>query len=165
MDKWVAGEVMIEKITDAIIFKLIRERYSKAVPFHNFLGLKVSKFNYEVAEITLPWNENLVGNATQMMLHGGVTATVLDAVGGLAAVGNFVSKEKHQSADFIKKRISRMGTVDLRIDYLLPGKGDKFTATARVIRAGKRLTVCRMEMHNDQGQCIAMGTGTYLWSD
>ena len=57
-----------------------------------------------------------------------------------------------------------MGTIDLRVDYLLPGEGKIFNANGSVIRAGKRVTVCRMEMHNDKNECIALGTGTYLWS-
>ena len=155
---------MIEKNTDKIIFETIKSQFINKVPFHKLLGLKVSKFDFESAEMTLSWDEKLVGNIIQGSLHGGVTATVLDSIGGLVAVGNFLGREKGQSPDYLKKCISRMGTIDLRIDYLLPGKGEMFTATARVIRAGKRVTVCRMEMHNNQNKCIALGTGTYLWS-
>jgi uncharacterized protein (TIGR00369 family) len=115
--------------------------------------------------MVLDWNNELVGNIVQESLHGGVTATILDSVGGLVAVGNFISREKNLTADYLKKRIGRMGTIDMRVDYLLPGRGTKFTTTGRVIRAGKRVTVCRMEMHNDKNDCIALGTGSYLWSD
>ena len=155
---------MIGKIKDKIIFDIIKDQYINRVPFHKLLGLKMSKFDFETAEMTLSWDDKLVGNVVQGSLHGGVTATLLDSIGGLVAVGNFLAREKGQPPEYLKKRISRMGTIDLRIDYLLPGKGEVFTATARVIRGGKRVTVCRMEMHNDQNKCIALGTGTYLWS-
>ena len=115
--------------------------------------------------MVLDWNNELMGNVVQESLHGGVTATILDSVGGLVAVGNFISTEKNLTADYLKTRIGRMGTIDMRVDYLLPGRGTIFTATGRVIRAGKRVTVCRMEMHNDKNDCIALGTGSYLWSD
>jgi len=115
--------------------------------------------------MVLNWNNELMGNVVQESLHGGVTATILDSVGGLVAVGNFISTEKNLTADYLKTRIGRMGTIDMRVDYLLPGRGTIFTATGRVIRAGKRVTVCRMEMHNDKNDCIALGTGSYLWSD
>ena len=155
---------MIGKITDKIIFKTIKDQYINRVPFHKLLCLKMSKFDFETAEMTLSWDDKLVGNVVQGSLHGGVTATLLDSIGGLVAIGNFLTREKGQPPEYLKKRISRMGTIDLRIDYLLPGKGEVFTATARGIRGGKRVTVCRMEMHNDQNKCIALGTGTYLWS-
>lgn len=156
---------MIEKITKKIVFKIIKERFVKEVPFLKLLGIKVSKFDYPDVEMVLDWNNELMGNVVQESLHGGVTATILDSVGGLVAVGNFIATEKNLTADYLKTRIGRMGTIDMRVDYLLPGRGTIFTATGRVIRAGKRVTVCRMEMHNDKNDCIALGTGSYLWSD
>ncbi len=156
---------MIEKITKKIVFKIIKERFVKEVPFLKLLGIRVSKFDYPEVEMVLDWNNELMGNVVQESLHGGVTATILDSVGGLVAVGNFISTEKNLTADYLKTRIGRMGTIDMRVDYLLPGRGTIFTATGRVIRAGKRVTVCRMEMHNDKNDCIALGTGSYLWSD
>jgi len=156
---------MIEKITKKIVFKIIKERFVKEVPFLKLLGIKVSKFDYPDVEMVLDWNNELMGNVVQESLHGGVTATILDSVGGLVAVGNFIATEKNLTADYLKTRFGRMGTIDMRVDYLLPGRGTIFTATGRVIRAGKRVTVCRMEMHNDKNDCIALGTGSYLWSD
>ena len=156
---------MIEKITKKIVFKIIKERFIKEVPFLKLLGIKVSRFNYPEVEMVLDWNNQLVGNVVQESLHGGVTATILDSVGGLVAIGNFISTEKNLTSDYLKNRIGRMGTIDMRVDYLLPGRGTIFTTTGRVIRAGKRVTVCRMEMNNDKNDCIALGTGSYLWSD
>ena len=50
----------------------------------------------------------------------------------------------------------------MRVDYLRPGRGLTFTGTGSVIRAGNRVSVCRMELHNEQGTHIAFGTGTYM---
>ena len=98
---------MIEKITNKIIFETIKSQFINKVPFHKLLGLMVSKFDFESAEMTLSWDEKLVGNIIQGSLHGGVTATVLDSIGGLVAVGNFLGREKGQSPDYLKKCISR----------------------------------------------------------
>ncbi|MGS3186527.1 thioesterase family protein, partial [Aeromonas taiwanensis] len=62
----------------------------------------------------------------------------------------------------LKERFSRLGTIDLRVDYLRPGRGNEFIATAHIIRAGSKVTVARMELHNEEGTHIAFGTGTYL---
>ena len=62
----------------------------------------------------------------------------------------------------LKERFSRLGTIDLRVDYLRPGRGNEFVATAHIIRAGSKVTVARMELHNEEGTHIAFGTGTYL---
>ena len=154
---------MLEKIKDKVIFETIKKKYTHSVPYHELLGLKVSKFNFEFAEITLSIKNELLGNVSKGVLHGGVTASVLDSIGGLVAIGDFIANNKDKSPDYLKSSINHMGTIDIRIDYLLPGEGKMFTANGRVIRAGKRVTVCRMEMLNDKNECIALGTGTYLW--
>ena len=155
---------MLEKIKDKVIFETIKNKYTHSVPYHELLGLKVSKFDFESAEITLSIKNELLGNVSRGFLHGGVTASVLDSIGGLVAIGDFIAKNKDKSPDHLKNSINHMGTIDIRVDYLLPGAGKMFTANGRVIRAGKRVTVCRMEMLNDKNECIALGAGTYLWS-
>ena len=155
---------MLEKIKDKVIFETIKNKYTHSVPYHELLGLKVSKFDFEFAEMTLSIKNELLGNVSKGVLHGGVTASVLDSIGGLVAIGDFIANNKEKSSDYLKNSINHMGTIDIRVDYLLPGEGKIFTANGKVIRAGKRVTVCRMEMFNDKNECIALGTGTYLWS-
>ena len=55
-----------------------------------------------------------------------------------------------------------MGTIDLRVDYLRPGIGKHFIASSFILRAGNKVAVTRMELHNDNGEHIAVGTGAYL---
>ena len=59
-------------------------------------------------------------------------------------------------------KLGKMSTIDMRTDYLRPGRGQEFSATAQVIRSGNKVCVCRMELHNEAGVHIALGTGTYL---
>ena len=155
---------MLEKIKDKVIFETIKNKYTHSVPYHELLGLKVSKFDFETAEITLSIKNELLGNVSRGFLHGGVTASVLDSIGGLVAIGDFIANNKDKSPDYLKSSINHMGTIDIRVDYLLPGEGKMFTANGRVIRAGKRVTVCRMEMLNDKNECIALGTGCLLYT-
>jgi uncharacterized protein (TIGR00369 family) len=62
----------------------------------------------------------------------------------------------------LAEKLGKMSTIDIRTDYLRPGRGQQFIATAQVIRSGNKVCVCRMELHNEQGIHIALGTGTYL---
>jgi len=55
-----------------------------------------------------------------------------------------------------------MGTVDLRVDYLRPGRGEYFIASASLIRAGNKVSVARVDLHNDAGVHIATTTATYM---
>jgi uncharacterized protein (TIGR00369 family) len=132
------------------------------MPFNKLLGLKVTRFDEEGAEVRFAWSEQLVGNPLQHILHGGVIASVLDVAGGLMAVASALGRVSQVAPEQLGARFSKMSTIDIRTDYLRPGRGQEFIATARVIRVGNKVAVCRMELHNEQGMHIALGTGTYL---
>ena len=56
----------------------------------------------------------------------------------------------------------RGGTIDLRIDYLMPGKGNSFVASGIILRRGSKVAVVRTDLRNKQDDLIAVGIGTYL---
>jgi uncharacterized protein (TIGR00369 family) len=62
------------------------------------------------------------------------------------------------------RRFNTLGTIDLRIDYLRPGRGQWFAATGYILRIGNKVAVTRMELHNDDNKLIAVGTGAYTVS-
>ena len=72
--------------------------------------------------------------------------------------------KKSQGEPFEKtaKRLAKIGTIDMRVDYLRPGLGKQFRATSYELRTGNKVTVTRMELHNDEDVLIAVGTGTYI---
>lgn len=142
--------------------QLVSEIFVSQIPFNRFLGLEIPVFSRERVEVHLHMNEHLVGNPLQQILHGGVTASILDVAGGLTAAASMFDRLEGASIDDIKYRLGRLGTIDMRVDYLRPGHGERFVATAEVIRSGNKLAVTRMELHNEQGRHIAFGTGTYL---
>ncbi|MNC28772.1 hypothetical protein D3C75_769950 [compost metagenome] len=55
-----------------------------------------------------------------------------------------------------------MGTIDLRVDYLRPGRGQRFTASSSLLRAGNKVAVARVELHNEDQLHIASATATYM---
>jgi len=61
-------------------------------------------------------------------------------------------------------RFERFGTIDLRVDYLRPGVGKFFVATAYPLRTGNKVAVTRIELNNDENDLIAVGTGSYVVS-
>ena len=46
-------------------------------------------------------------------------------------------------------QFQNIGTIDLRVDYLRPGRGKYFVAAGRVVRLGGRIAVAHMELVND----------------
>lgn len=106
--------------------------------------------------------EELVGNYVQGILHGGVISAVLDVAGGMTAWLGALKKLQGQPLEEIVKRFSKIGTIDLRIDYLRPGRGKYFLAAGSILRTGNKVAVTRMEHHNDEELLVAVGTGTYI---
>ncbi|MCC5879922.1 MAG: thioesterase family protein [Idiomarina sp.] len=136
---------------------------NEQIPFHRLIGLEVTRFASDISEVQFRWKPELIGNAPQGILHGGVTATALDMCGGLVGIASVVEKLPHDTApEEVIKRISRCGTIDLRVDYVRPGRGETFITTAHIIRSGNKVAVARMELHNQDNMLIAFGTGTYM---
>lgn len=139
-----------------------RRWYDEKIPFNRVLGFRVDSFDGDAVCVKFDMRPELVGNHVHGFLHGGVISAVLDATGGLTASIGMLSKASGDELEQFEDRIARVGTIDLRVDYLRPGVGDHFTATSRIMRAGRKVTVTRMELHNDQDVLIAVGTGTYI---
>ena len=61
-------------------------------------------------------------------------------------------------------RVSRLGTIDMRVDYLHPGIGRHFLASADITRLGGRVGSTRVRLHNDEGPLIATAAASYTVS-
>ena len=75
------------------------------LPFSKFLGLKLKNLGHGKAVMTIPYDENLVGDSKTGILHGGVITTLLDSCCGAAVM---------TAGD----PITSTATIDLRIDYM-----------------------------------------------
>ena len=132
------------------------------LPFNKLLGLQIVSLDHDRPKIRFDMRPELIGNTYQNILHGGVTSTVLDVTGGLVAFSGLVKNLANIPVEDRMARFAKVGTIDLRIDYLRPGKGKWFEATGYPLRTGNKVAVARMELHNDTGDLIAVGTGAYL---
>ncbi len=147
---------------EAALLNFLLELYQEKIPFNRVLGISISSLSFERAMITFKMKSEFVGNFMQNTLHGGVISAVLDATGGLIASAGLIQKRKDLSGGEIMKLFAMVGTIDLRVDYLRPGRGNHFLSTATIMRTGKKVAVTRMELENDRHLLIAVGTGTYL---
>jgi uncharacterized protein (TIGR00369 family) len=136
--------------------------YEAQLPFNRVLGLAVTAVKADGATMALDMREDLIGNVFHKTLHGGVISAVLDTVGGLTASASLVRRAAGLPEAEIEKRFARVGTIDLRVDYLRPGRGLRFAANGRIMRSGRKVAVVRMEMHNQDDLLVAVGTGTYM---
>ena len=144
------------------ILEIIHDLIIEKIPFNKVLGLTVESLNLDQASVRLPMREELIGNFIRGSLHGGVISSTLDFMGGLVAFLSVLKTMQGQSVQVMAERFAKIGTIDMRIDYLQPGLGDYFIATGYVLRTGNKVAVTRMELHNNERQLIAVGTGAYV---
>ncbi len=142
--------------------QILCKMYERKIPFNKVLGLKIESFKIEDVRVRFEMKEAFIGNYVHGILHGGVVSAVLDTTGGLTASLGVIQNMAGRTAEEIGKSLAKIGTIDLRIDYLRPGKGNYFVATGSIMRAGRRVSVTRMELYNDRKILIAVGTGTYI---
>ena len=135
--------------------------FEERIPFNRVLGLRIERLGESDVVVRFDMRDELIGNFTRGNLHGGVISSVLDVVGGLVAFIALLKREGVQSLEDEADKFSRLGTIDLRVDYLRPGLGETFSAKGFVLRAGRKVAVTRMELHNDENSLIAVGTGAY----
>lgn len=132
--------------------------------FTRGLGLRVTAMAEDTASMAFSNRDDLTGSERTQNLHGGVIASVLDITGSLVIFSNLVFRMKSGSVEERIKKITRINTIDLRIDYLRPGLGTDFVATAHILRAGRTVGVSRIELNTAEGKLVAVGTGSYIIS-
>ena len=143
-------------------FKYLKRMYEQKIPFNRILGFEVETYHVGYVAVRFVMKPELIGNYVMETLHGGVISSVLDATGGLNVSISLVEKLQGESLGDIEERVAKIGTIDLRVDYLRPGRGRAFRATSSIMRTGKKVAVTRMELHNNEDLLIAVGTGTYI---
>lgn len=172
MQKILGDEVPFEKIltmkpdfedprVKKYTYEMLCDAYENTMPFNKVLGVKVLKMSPELVETRIDMKDELVGNFHQHILHGGVISSVLDLSGGIVIQAAVLAKINGCTIQHMFERFSVMGTIDMRVDFLRPGRGAHFITRSETVRAGNKVGVARMEMHNDQGVLIAHGTGAY----
>ena len=117
------------------------------MPFENTLGLRVVRKHADGVTIDFPLRaEFLNGNG---VLHGGIIAAVADEAAWHALV--------HAHAGH-----SEMTTTELKVNYLRPMAGKKVVARVYVLRAGKKLSVTRVDLLDAQRRLSAIAIVTYM---
>lgn len=135
---------------DATEQELVRQFFEEHIPFNRFLGLRVTSLGAEGGVISMPFRAELVGDPFRPALHGGVIATLLDVTGGLALWSRLAMTD-------------RVSTVDIRVDYLRPGRLEDLHAEGKVRRIGNRMGVVAVRAYHPStsGESVAEAMAVY----
>ena len=136
--------------------------FEHKISFNQLLGLKIAAARPGDVRASFAMRPELIGHHTYGRLHGGVISAVLDAMGGLALMVGIAERHPADNTLQVMQRFSRMGTIDLRADFLRQGLGAHFVVIAEVTRLGSRIGSTQMRLVNDEGTLIATGAASYV---
>ncbi|GAB3187003.1 thioesterase family protein [Hydrogenophaga aquatica] len=142
----------------------VREIFEQKIVFNTVLGLKITSITPELVTARIDMRNELVGHYAYNRIHGGVISAGLDAMGGLAVMAAIGARHMDESPEQRLHRFAKLGTIDLRIDYLRPGIGEFFELRAEVLRLGSRVASTRMGFHGPDGKLLSTGSGAYIVS-
>ena len=138
--------------------------FEDQIPFNHVLGLKIASLRPEAVVGRIAMRKDLVGHFVHNRLHGGVVSAGLDAMGGLACMAAIGARHMDETPSARLHRFAKLGTIDLRIDYLRPAVGELFELRAEVLRLGSRVATTRMEFLGEDGKLLCSGAAAYIVS-
>lgn len=142
----------------------LKKIFEHSIAFNQVLGLKIASITPERVTAHIAMKPELVGHYSFNRIHGGVISAGLDAMGGLAVMAAIGARHMDEPPTQRLHRFSKLGTIDLRIDYLRPGIGERFELRAEVMRLGSRVASTRMEFLGMDGKLLSTGSAAYIVS-
>ena len=138
------GEPGKDRSPERAVQRARLQKEMEAAPFAAQIGLRLDYADNGVSRVRLP---TTAGNTEPGPLEGGVVGAACVAAGHFAAAS---------LASGVGIRL-----VEFKISVLGPVQGD-LLAIGEVVRKGRTLVACRMEVVEDNDRVVAIGLGTYF---
>jgi len=142
----------------------LKKIFEELIVFNQVLGLRITSIKADRVTARMDMRRELVGHYAHNRVHGGVISAGLDTMGGLAVMAAMGARHMDEPPAERLLRFGKLGTIDLRVDYLRPGIGERFELRAEVMRLGSRVASTRMEFLGADGKLLSTGAGAYIVS-
>jgi uncharacterized protein (TIGR00369 family) len=142
----------------------LKDIFEQKIAFNRVLGLQITQISPERAVARIAMKPELIGHFGHQRIHGGVISAGLDAMGGLAVMAAIGARHMDEPPLQRLQRFAKLGTIDLRVDYLRPGLAEHFELRAEVLRLGSRVASTRMEFLDADGKLLSAGAAAYIVS-
>jgi uncharacterized protein (TIGR00369 family) len=140
----------------------LKKIFEEMVVFNKLLGLQVTVVRPDTVSGRILMRPELVGHYSYNRLHGGVISAALDNIGALAVMAAMAARHMDDTPAARLQRFAKLGTIDLRVDYLRPGISEHFDFHAQVMRLGSRVASTRMEFCGADGSLMSTGSAAYI---
>lgn len=137
---------------DPLVEANIRDSFDRQ-GLMKLLGVTLQSVEPGRVVLTMPCSSEI--NQQHGYVHAGATGSIADSAGGYAALSMYDEK-------------SEVLGVEYKINLLSPAKGDYLEAVGTVIRAGKTLAVCNLEVFaisSSGRKLVAQGQQTLMRVD
>jgi uncharacterized protein (TIGR00369 family) len=130
----------------------IAMQFIAALPFCKALNIAIVKTGVAEAEMSMPYDEKIIGDPETGVVHGGAVSALLDTCAGLAV---WLHPEGAKPT----------ATIDLRIDYMRPARpGEPIRAIAKVYNTTRTVAFVRAVAHDgDPDDLVASATGAFVF--
>jgi uncharacterized protein (TIGR00369 family) len=142
----------------------LKNIFEEKIVFNQLLGLKITSLMPDRVTARIDMRRELIGHYAHNRVHGGVISAGLDAMGGLAVMAAIGARHMDELPQQRLQRFGKLGTIDLRVDYLRPGVADYFELSAEVLRLGSRVASTRMEFRGSDGKLFSTAAAAYIVS-
>ena len=117
------------------------------MPFYKHLGIKLTKLAWGRSELRLVVGKQLTQDTG--IAHGGVAASLVDSVVGLALLTMLRSHEP-------------IATVELKVNFIQPAEPGLLIAEGKILHRGNQIAVGDGLIRDRKGRLVAKGTATYM---
>jgi uncharacterized protein (TIGR00369 family) len=134
---------------DADFERRVRESFARQ-PVMELIGASLRRVEPGAVDIVLPYRSDLTQQNSY--IHAGILTTVADSACGYAAYT-------------LMPASSEVLSVEFKVNLLRPASGEVFVAEARVLKAGKTLTVTRCDVYGrvaDEAKLVATMLATMI---
>lgn len=122
-------------------------QWSDQVYFPAMVGIEVEELRRDYARMRLPWRREL--NQPQGLMHGGAIATLVDTV-VVPAIGTAYDEPRPFS------------TIEMSVRYLGPVRQEDLVAEGWVMRRGRRVVFCDVEVRTASRVVVATAQLLYI---
>jgi len=124
-----------------------RAIFERTRSFNRYVGLELEDAGPGWARMRLELTPDVMNPFGAV--HGGATSALIDSVAGTAIAAGTLPDDRI------------MGTIDMQVHFLERGRGAALIAEGRMVRAGGAVAIASVEVRDDAGTLVAIGTATF----
>ena len=137
---------------DAADITKIARQFIEAIPYARALGMHLDEIGQGSAEISMPYDERLIGDPISGVISGGAVSALMDTCGGAAVMS-------HPAGSLAT------ATIDLRIDYMRAATpGQRIRAKAECYHVTRSVAFVRAQAFDDDETLpVATAAGAFTF--